>query len=449
MSQVEGGVGSKPTRGSLEMEKRSLLFASSALLFRMGLALQTFEVVRPFGILVADYLFFSSLLLLLLCTHRRRLLESKGSGVLIATALVVCGGFLSSVSASGVGAAAGPLMKLFTVFGLFAPLALVHSKNSRENLYFLIGGILANCGVTLLQASIFPRIVDLLSVNNVTVDTSDIGRFSGLAGHSNFLGLSAALAVLIGAALWASEKNQYVRWGLSFQVFACTGAALLSGSRTFLVALIPSLIVLMLTQTLYRRVVLRTVVGIVVLWAGINYVVPELLSEYTSRFSATNADDSENYSRLLTAGVAVAEISQKPILGWGADRFGEAGMMFIPEAGDFIGAHVTFLQYWYATGLLGAIGFLALFAIPVRRMIRALKSNSSVDLGNALRLGLSAYALLFISSNLHPILFNRFLYVPLFMFAGLTAQAADPIKVRQFAGRAVAHLPARNIQATS
>src|SRR5258708_15556074 len=283
MSQVEGSTGSKPTHGSLEMEKRSLLFVSSAFLFRMGLALQTFEVVRPFGILAADYLFFSSLLLLL-CSHRRRLLKSEGSGVLMAGALVFCGGFLSSVSASGVDAAAGPLTRLFILFGLFAPLALVHSKNTRKNVYVLIGVILANCEVTMLQASIFPGIVDLLSINNVTADTSDIGRFSGLAGHSNYLGLSAALAVLIGIGLWASEKNQYVRWGLSFQISTCTVAALLSGSRTFLVALIPSLIVLMLTQTLHRRVVLRTLAGIVVLWAGINYLSPALLSQYTGRF---------------------------------------------------------------------------------------------------------------------------------------------------------------------
>src|SRR5260221_8277881 len=112
MSQVEGSTGSKPTHGSLEMEKRSLLFVSSAFVFRIGLALQTFEVVRPFGILVADYLFFSSLLLLL-CSHRRRLLKSEGSGGLIPAGLILSGGFLSSVVASGVGAAAGRLTNLF------------------------------------------------------------------------------------------------------------------------------------------------------------------------------------------------------------------------------------------------------------------------------------------------------------------------------------------------
>jgi len=205
----------------------------------------------------------------------------------------------------------------------------------------------------------------------------------------------------------------------------------------------------MIMQKPHRRLLLHALVGMFVLWAGLNYVAPELLSQYTGRLSATNADDSENYSRLLTASVAVAEISQKPIMGWGADRFGEAGMMFIPEVQEFQGVHVSFLQYWYATGLLGAVGFLTLFAVPAKRMLRALATNASGNAVEALRLGLSIYALLFIASNLHPILFNRFLYVPLFMFAGLAGQALGSIKVSKTARQPVSHLPPQNIQATS
>ena len=438
MSQVAGST----TPGSL--------FILSAFLFRMGLALETFEEVRPLGIQLSDYFFMFSLLLFLSC-RQRRLLRSTGSGVLLAAALVLCGAFLSSANASGLSASAGPLVRLFILFGLFAPLAVVHSKDIRKNLLFLMGGVFTNCVIVILTAWVSPGIADVFAINPVTPTESGqgIGRFQGLAGHSNILGLSAALAILIAIGLLLSEKGRYARWGLFFNIFVCTVAALLTGSRTFFVCLVPALLILMIMPGPHRRRLVYALAGMFVLWTGLNYVAPELLSQYTSRFSATDADDSENYSRLLAASVAVAEISQKPIMGWGADRFGEAGMMFIPEAKEFQPAHVSFLQYWYATGLLGATGFLALFGVPAKRMLRALATNASGNVAEALRLGLSTYALLFIASNLHPILFNRFLYVPLFMFAGLTVQAPGSIKVSKTARRPVAHLPTRNIQATS
>jgi O-antigen ligase len=163
------------------------------------------------------------------------------------------------------------------------------------------------------------------------------------------------------------------------------------------------------------------VVGCFLLWTVIVYVAPDVAADYTSRLGATDSDDSENYGRLLTAGMALNEISQKPIAGWGVERFGEAGMLYLPEDHDFMPAHISFLQYWYAEGVVGAIGFLMLFALPVRRLVKALKSSPSDNLASAKKLGLSVVLLLFITSNLHPILFNRFFYMPLFVFAGLAA----------------------------
>jgi O-antigen ligase len=186
-----------------------------------------------------------------------------------------------------------------------------------------------------------------------------------------------------------------------------------------------------------------------VVWAGIDYLAPGLITDYTGRFGAKSAEDTENYGRLLTAGVALAQISQRPIAGWGVDRLGEAGMMFVPDEGDYLPAHVSFLHYWYAEGLLGAVGFLMLFILPVRRMLQIVKKKPSDNLASVLRLGLSVYLLLFIASNLHPILLNRFLYMPLFMFAGLTAQAPGSIKVSETVRRSAGHLVTRNIQATS
>lgn len=408
---------------------KSSSFSSSALLFQAGLASETFEIVRPSGVLIADYFFLGSLLVLL-CSRNRQLLKSRGSGVLFAGGIILCGALLSFVISAPPAAAWGPYIKLLVLFGLIGPLAVVHARNVRANMFSLLNGIAFNCLIAILEAWVSPGIVPALSVGaQFDVYATELGgRVAGLAGHSNFLGLVAALAMLIGIGLFFSEKRTLVRWALLVEVFVCLLGALLSGSRTFVVSLVPGIIAFGMLRSFNRKAVLRVCIGLVgafVLWASVGYAVPDFAAEYIGRLGATSADDTENYGRLLTAGMALVEISQKPIMGWGVERFGEAGMVYLPADHEFMPAHVSFLHYWYAEGILGALGFAMLFILPVRRMVKALKNNQSVDLANALRIGLSVYLLLFIACNLHPILMNRFLYVPLFLFAGLAANPAS------------------------
>src|ERR1700676_2923865 len=88
-------------RTHAKAEPERLLFLTSAFAFRVGIALETYEMVRPYGILVADY-FFAISLVLLLCSQKRMLLfKSTGSGVLAAGALILCGGLLSLVGTGG------------------------------------------------------------------------------------------------------------------------------------------------------------------------------------------------------------------------------------------------------------------------------------------------------------------------------------------------------------
>jgi O-antigen ligase len=441
------------TKDAPDVRDESGLFRASSLLFGVGLAFVTFEDIRPYGVMASDY-FFSFSLLLLICSNERRSLKARGSGVLAAGALILCGAALSVASASSASAAVASFFRVFMLFGLFAPLALVHSRNLRRNMQFLLTGISANCIVAMLSAWISPDFVNTLAVNpQVATDLSDdIGRYAGLSGNANILGLSAAVAVLVAIGLLLSGKGFFVRCGLALQIFICTVGGLLTGSRTFFVSLIPALAILTLWRRLNGRLFLRlagALVLIVILWSGINYFTPDLLADYTERFSATAADDSANEGRLLTAGLALLEISQKPALGWGVDRFGEAGLMFLPLDNDFIPAHVVFLHYWYAAGVLGGAGFLALFFLPVRRMLMMLKEHPPDDLAAALRLGVSVYLLLFIASNLHPLLLNRFLYMPLFVFAGLATMVPNPGYFSRLAHRNIMPMAQPSIGATS
>ena len=65
-------------------------FLLSAVLFRIGLALVTFEQVRPFGMMLSDYFFFLSILAFL-PSFKSRLLRSRGSGILFAGVCIVSG----------------------------------------------------------------------------------------------------------------------------------------------------------------------------------------------------------------------------------------------------------------------------------------------------------------------------------------------------------------------
>ncbi len=157
--------------------------------------------------------------------------------------------------------------------------------------------------------------------------------------------------------------------------------------------------------------------------------------------------------RLVVAAQAVVEISQRPILGWGFNHFKEAGLTWFP---GFYGnepqpVHVTLFQYWYGAGLLGATGFLALFVLPVRRMLRVLARPLN-HATNAVRLGLAVYISIFVIFNLGPYLYNRYLYLPMFLFAGFTARALGPVaedlpgQDAQGSERSALHLRRREIR---
>jgi O-antigen ligase len=410
------------------IEPQDALFAFSALMYRVGLALVTFEQVRPFfDIQVSDYCFFLSLLVFLSHT-RLRLEKLRGSGVLLAGGLIILGSVLSLRNASSVGDAAGPLVRIFVLFGLFCPLALLHSRNIRENMLFLTGGIFANCVITVLQASVFPNIANTLSINPTRPDISEIGRFQGLTSHPNIIGLSAAFAVMVGIGLLAFEWNRHIRGRLVVIVFVCTLAGFLSGSRAVFVSLIPSLIFFAILQKQRRRAIVRGVLALGVLWVALTYIAPTVISDFSERLDSTGSNFYSDYGRFWSAVYTVEENLQKPFVGWGVDHLDDAGLTEVPVTGEIVGVHNTFLKYWHGAGLLAAVGFLAIFALPARLMLQFLKKMPPGSSSDALRLSLSCFLLLFIISNLGPFDYNRFLYIPLFAFAGFAASTWFPVE---------------------
>jgi hypothetical protein len=66
-------------------------------------------------------------------------------------------------------------------------------------------------------------------------------------------------------------------------------------------------------------------------------------------------------------------------------------------------------------------------------MLLLLNGQIAAKSGDAIRLILACYVFFFIVTNLGPYLYNRYIYVPLFVFGGFAAHALDPMKVRKVA----------------
>jgi O-antigen ligase len=410
-------------------ERHSLLFGASAILFRISLALVTFEQIRPtYDIQLSDYCLLLSLLFYALAP-KNGLLGIRGSIFPVGGMLILLGSILAMINASSLSDASGPFVRLVVLFAVFAPLAMIHSKEVHKNVIYLIYGIAINSFITILQASLFPGIADTLSINPTRPDISEIGRFQGLTSSPNVIGLSAALGLLLAIGELISERGKRIRGPLVLAIVACALAALLSGSRTVFVCFIPSLIVLVF-QRKRRKTAIRVVIGMALLWLAINYLAPGIMAQFTQRIDSSGVQVDSDYGRLWSAFYTVVEISQKPVLGWGVDHLDDAGLVEVPWTGEIVGAHNTFLKFWHGAGLLGAIGFILLFASPARRIRKLLKENLPSPLSEFLRLALASYLLLFIVSNLGPFDYNRFLYVPLFIFAGFASRVDAAVNCR-------------------
>jgi len=237
-----GSAKAAPVRPKSSAKSDGTAFYVSRYLFLAGLALVTFEEIRPAGgVMLADYLFGLSLLFL----PRARwshLPKAVKYSFMIAPGLILLGAILSLQTPARFVDAGGALLRLFTLFAVIALLALCHSSNIYQNLMAIVLGISVNCFITILQAWVYPGIVDFLSVNPPQADVAFSGRFQGMTEFPVTLGLAAALGVLIAIGLSSMEKHRYSRLILTPAILVCSTAALLSGSRTFFASLIPGVI---------------------------------------------------------------------------------------------------------------------------------------------------------------------------------------------------------------
>src|SRR5450432_4325795 len=93
-------------RSNSSSSQHNVWFLCSAFMFHMGVALVTFEQVRPLGIMLSDYCFLISLIFI----PKSGWLKSTGSGVLLAGTLILSGALLSVRDTSRLADASGSLL---------------------------------------------------------------------------------------------------------------------------------------------------------------------------------------------------------------------------------------------------------------------------------------------------------------------------------------------------
>ena len=133
------------------------------------------------------------------------------------------------------------------------------------------------------------------------------------------------------------------------------------------------------------------------------------------------------------------------------DHFDEGGVIVIPEgpdAGHITGAHNSFLRYWYAAGLLGAMGFLALFAVPAIRTLRNLKRKMSERTANMIELAVAAYVVPLYRREFGPLHLQSLSLRAYVCLCRICREVRGPVTARKASRQTLGRLPAPNIQAT-
>lgn len=392
--------------------------AASRLSFFVALFTLTFEQTRPYETSVSDIFFILASIAAVPIFFTLRVPIPPRSAALPAGMLILAGGAFSLLNADLSDASLLPtIVKLVVTFGVLPLLVTLHGSSVKSAALVFAAGVAVNCGIAVLEAGGF-GLRERLEINPVT--EADLwGRHRGLASHSNILGISAALGSIVLASAFMSERKFARRAFMGAGLLACALAAALTTSRTALVT-IPLIALLVLAEGKVRPSRLGAAGAILIVAVGlVAFLAPEYIETITERFASTGSENEGDNLRMESLQIAMSDIAQNPIVGSGVEKAGTAGLMYIPSANaKYLGTHNSPIQFWHAMGLLGVGGWLWMFAGILRRLMQARRVASSRQYINV---HLAMLAVLFLAGNLHPFLFVRFFYVPVYLASAAAA----------------------------
>jgi O-antigen ligase len=286
---------------------------------------------------------------------------------LSAAVVVPTAGFVSG-HASSVNASVVVAMQFAAVCVLAPAVFRFHILHTRMFLPWVLGAFLVSQSLS--------SAAGLLQLTGVPVLGAEalFDRSTGFAGHPNTLGLMAAIALIVAAALLnsASGTLKAALWCL----LLINGFALIAtGSLSAMLAGVAGLAVLLVG----RRRALAAILILAIAWAlsTLSTVGSTWLFSFVRHRIAVVtgeahlAGDASLEVRLLTYQWALEHISRDPIFGVGMDTLNSGTFNGVTEVHDFL------LHAWYQGGLLLFVWFVAVTAVVLWGVVRSMTTHDA------------------------------------------------------------------------
>ena len=324
-------------------------------------------------------------LLGLLLTGRARL--GPGSGVWLAATYLA--GVATVVSAAHAVDRATHVQNgvlLVAVWGL-APPVLRWAAGSRPDLLRA-----AATGLVLGQtASSLVAVAQSVTGGAVLGSAAELGRAPGLAGHSNVLGLLAAVAIVLCLGDLRTARTVRRRAALALLVAANAGGLLASASMTALAALALGSLVLAVALRVRLRWVVLAVASLAALVTALASLAPGAGSFRTPAerlLQVTGQTDqiSTMATRLETVQAAWEGIRRDALVGVGLDD--ASGVTSIVLDGETL-THDLPLRAWYQGGLALVLAVVLVYLHVARGLVLAMRRGVAATEASVLGVMLS------------------------------------------------------------
>lgn len=288
--------------------------------------------------------------------------------------------------------ASRPTGALFLTAVVLTPLVVASGAISRSALVISTLLWLASAAANGIVA-----LLDVEHITHIGALTVD-GRAFALSDHPNNLGISCAMLVPVGAALFLARSGAVIRVLVgTFTLFAAI-ATLLSGSRSATLAAVFGLIMIPLLG--YRRRIQTLLLITAALAAlGVGYAVSASFFISLERLTGQLSVQGSDAIRVDLWKAALTQIAANPVIG--------NGYSSVTTASDFA------LQVLVSGGVIGLMGY-ALFVIGfVALGVHCCRDRTLDRELSMLSAGLTASALVFLVAGVvSDEIYDRFLYWP-------------------------------------